>query len=135
VTANTTDSKYRSAASLRIAHKHLDPTVITNELKLIPMFAFAPGESKIHHHDSKSAGYWCGGFRAECPDGPDRVIRGIEELVSCHERFITSLIEMGCTIGVYIGIHLNVASIGFDLPNCKILNRLAIPIGIEFFGR
>jgi len=123
------------AISLRIAHAELDPHVVTKELGISPSISLMPGMSKVRHSDSESAGYWCGGTRIDYPNRPSELIIWMESLVKENESFLRTVIGDGADVNVYLGIHLNAASIGFDVPITPIMNRLGIRIGIELFGR
>jgi hypothetical protein len=124
-----------SSISLRIAHKELDPNEVTDEIGISPSVSFAPGKSQVHHQDCKSAGYWCGEKKVDFPIRPPELILWMEDVVEDHEIFLNKLLMSGANVNIYLAIHVDVASIGFDLPSTPTLNRLGIPMGIEFFGR
>ena len=128
-------SYWWSAISLRIVHEYLDPDSITEKLGIAPTFAFVPGESQVHHQDCKSAGYWCGNKRVDFPMRPSELVTWIEALAENNKCFLKTLIDGGADINIYLGIHLDVASLGFEVPHTPALNHLGIRIGIEIFGR
>lgn len=124
-----------SAISLRIANKDLDPSSVTEILGISPTVSLVSGESQVHHRDCKSAGYWCGGKREDFPIRPSELITWIETLVDRNQLFLKTVIDAGADVNIYLGIHLDVASIGFEIPTTPTINQLGIRIGIEFFGR
>jgi hypothetical protein len=124
-----------SSASFRIVHPELDPDSVTRMLGLTPSIRQFPGESKIHFGGSTSAGYWCAHERIYYPHRPDLVIRWAEEVASQNNDCLRQLLNNNHGIDVYVGIHVNVMSIGFEMPLTPHLTKLGIVVGIEFFGR
>jgi len=104
-------------------------------LGVTPEITNAPGTSKIHHGSCQSAGYWCGVFRAEYPDRPTIAFEWTENLAATRESDLEHLLRDGFSINVYIAIHTNVMTTGFDLPPMPKLWKLGIPIGVEFFSQ
>jgi hypothetical protein len=123
------------AISLRIAHPELKPKAVTQELGLSPAISFEPGQSKVHHGDCRSAGYWCGERRIDYPNRPSELILWMERLVVDHRTYLANIIDGGADVNVYLGIHLESASIGFDVPCTPEMDNLGIRFGIEIFGR
>jgi len=126
---------WNCSISLRICHPTLNPHLVTQLLEFEPTIADAPGLSRVPFGECKSAGYWCGTFKAEYPDRPTVLFEWLEALVSSHENAIQKLLNDGCDIYAYVGIHTNVLATGFDLPQTPTVSRLQLRVGIEFFSR
>lgn len=128
------------SASLRISHPSLNPGEVSRILDATPEFADMPGQSKVPYgktstgYSCKSAGYWCMTHRVECPDRPDALFTWIEEFVVDRESQLTQMLRDEYDVNIYIGIHSNVMTVGFELPETPTLQSLSIPIGIEFYS-
>jgi hypothetical protein len=125
---------YWCSASIRICHPELDPTEVSQMLDSVPQIAQRPGESRVPHGACKSAGYWCIVHRVEYPDLPDSVFVWADQFVRERESHFRRLLENGCDIDVYIGIHASVLALGFKLPATPTIWRLSISVGLEFFS-
>lgn len=128
------DKKWWASSSIRIVHSELDPERITRLTKTRPSLSFRPGESKIHYGGSVSAGYWLVEHRVIEPDDPGTAFEWVESFGVEHEKTLTTLLSESCEISVYIGIHTQLVSLGFNLCPLPTLWRLNIPVGIEIFA-
>jgi len=122
------------SADLRISHPALNPIEISTLLDAVASIAMRPGESKVHHGDCRSAGYWVTVYRSEAPTRPDSGILWSERFVGERKALISDLLEKGYSIDVYIGIHSNVLALGFNIPPTPILWELGITLGIDYFS-
>lgn len=124
-----------SVVSLRICHASLEPTDISELLQVTPEIAQRPGESKIHHGDCTSAGYWCFSRRFDAPDLPSVSIHWAEDFVNSRESQFRQLLAQGFGVDIYLGIFSNVLSLGFNMPPTPTILKLQIPWGIEYFSK
>ena len=127
-------SPWWSAASIRISHPQLDTGETTQMLGTAPSIAQHPGQSKVPHGACKSAGYWCLDHRVDYPERPDHVLLWVEQFASERKQQFRRLLDAGCEIDVYIGVHSNILALGFVLPASPTLWGLGISVGIEFFS-
>jgi hypothetical protein len=123
------------AVSVRICHAFLDPGEISELLKSTPQIINYPGQSKIHHGDCRSAGYWCFTYRLDSPNRPDKAILWAESFVQSRESELISLLRRDFDINIYIGVFSNVLALGFELPPTPTITELRIPIGMELFSK
>jgi hypothetical protein len=132
----TEDQYWWSEISVRIAKDDLDPDIISREIGLTPQYSFHPGESKIHHGQCKSAGYWCVTSPRICyPQRPDQAILWAEDVVKRNVCLLQTLIDSGAAVSIYLGVHMNVMNVGFVLPATPRISDLGVEFGIEVFGR
>ncbi|HBE67032.1 MAG TPA: hypothetical protein DDW52_02685 [Planctomycetaceae bacterium] len=130
------DEYWWSEISIRVAKDDLDPDAISRETGLDPEHSFQPGESKIHHGQCESAGYWCvTSPRIFYPERPDQAICWAEDFVEQNFRLLQTLVDSGAAVSVYLGVHMNVMNVGFVLPAIPCITELGIEFGIEVFGR
>ena len=120
--------------SIRISHAALDPDQVSALLQATPQIAYRPGESKIPHGGSNSAGYWCHSQRFDAPQRPNVSIEWAEQFVDSRALHLNDLLAQGAHIDVYIGVFSNVLALGFYLPPTPNIARLGIALGIEFFS-
>lgn len=124
-----------SSASIRLCHPQLNPDEISAMLNTVPEFSQKPGESKIPHGDCKSAGYWCITHRVDYPSRPNVPLSWAEDFIRACEPQFSQFLKSGYDINIYVGIHTNVLALGFNLPIMTTIDKLSIPVGIEFFSR
>jgi hypothetical protein len=120
-----------SSASLRISHTDLIPDEVTESLGIVPVISQSPGESKVHHGDCKSAGYWCAQNGFDSPVRPDKAFEWIEDFVSEKAEYLGKLLQKGSDISIYVGVHSSVLALGFNLPSTPSISKLGINISIE----
>lgn len=133
--ASSSESAWRCSADIRISHPTLDTVATSKALNAVPLIAQRPGESRVPHGDCKSAGYWCIEHRAAYPDRPDALFLWAEQFVLEREPHFRRMLDDGCDVNVYIGIHSNVLTLGFKLPATPAIWKLGIPVSVEFFSR
>lgn len=135
--AELTENKvfWWSSASLRISYPSLEPDELSLLLNAIPAIADRPGQSRVRHGSCDSAGYWCVSHREGSPARPSVVIEWAETFVADRIETFSRFVEIGYDINVYVAIHSNVMSVGFDLPSTPALTKLGIRVGIEYFSR
>jgi hypothetical protein len=126
---------WKASASWRIIHPNLEPSVVTKAVGLLPEISYLPGESKIHMGECRSAGYWCAVYRVEYPSRPTDLFIWAENFASERKTILQKMLDEGCLMNVYIAVHTNVMSTGFDLVPLPAIWELGIAIGIEFFSR
>lgn len=133
--SSSTESAWRCSVDIRISHPQLDPAETSKTLNAVPLIAQRPGESRVPHGACKSAGYWCIEHRIEYPQRPDSLFSWAEQFVLEREAYFRRMVENGCDVNVYIGIHTNVLAMGFTIPATPTIWKLGISVGIEFFSR
>ena len=131
---NETNLLWWSSADIRLVHSELDPANVSKLLGATPLIAQSPGESQVRHGNCHSAGYWCIAHRENQPSLPDSTIRWAEQFVSERELAFRKMLREGYSINVYVGIHTDVMTLGFELPQTPTLWNLRIPIGIEIYS-
>lgn len=126
---------WRCACSIRISHPELDPIELTESLCVTPTIAQRPGESKVHHGNCASAGYFVVEHGSESPELPSGALSWAEEFFRQNEMKFDALLLKGCQVNVYLAVFSNVLAVGFDLPPMPTISRLGIRVGIEFFSK
>lgn len=126
-------SIYWGQVSVRICHSGLDPQDVAKKLSSTPSMAFRPGESKVRHRESRSAGYVVFSYRIEAPGLMGELIEWANAFVSTHDDHFRHMLESDCDVDVYLGIHTSKMTLGFGLPPAPALWSLGIPISMEFF--
>lgn len=126
---------WKCSTSIRICHADLNPDTISKMLGAIPEIAQQPGESKIPHGNSRSAGYWCLQQRTDAPNRPHVARLWAEEFIQQRESQFFRLLKDGCDVNIYVGIFPNVLALGFNLPPTPTIWKLGIPVELEVFSR
>ncbi len=119
---------------IRICHPTLDPADVSNRLNAVPAIAQNPGESRVPFGDCRSAGYWCIVHRVDYPERPDSVLIWADQFVLERRLEFDRMIKDEYDVNTYVGIHTNVLSLGFVIPETPTLWGLSIPVGVEFFS-
>ena len=123
-----------ASAHFQITHPSCDLSEIAKYVRAsdsVVAFAALP-ETKFGMNKGKF--FWSSDLKVKSPVRPNELIAWAERTALENEKLLIDLVTLGSSIYVYVGIHSNVLSLGFDLPQTPTLLKLGIAVGLEYFS-
>jgi hypothetical protein len=126
-------SAWWTIVTVRVIHASLNPFLLSTRLGTEATYYDVAGESSIVHGECNSSGYWTKSYRIDAPELPDVAIAWADNFINNHLGVFAELTTSNHIVDIFVGVHSKAVALGFMWPHTPNIDRLNIPIGIDYY--